>query len=328
VDRRRALGVALVVLSACAFGSGALFAKPVYALGVDWHVLSSWRFLFGALAAWAWLLLAPGAREGLRRLSRRAALVALALGVLYVGNSGTYYAGLETVSASLAALIVYVYPAVVAVLTLRFGRRLEGRRAWAGLALALTGVGLSVGGIPAGAAPPLLGLTLIVLSPLIYSVWIVLAARLSGERRSGHVLGGAEAAATTALIMTATAAVYWASALVVGREVLPAAVPAAAWPGLLGVGVIATFVAMQAFYAGAQRVGAAQASLLSTVEPIWTILLAWLLLAERLGAVQLLGGAFVILGVVLAQLPAASIRKLGRGPLPAEAGGPVADRAG
>ena len=38
---------------------------------------------------------------------------------------------------SLAALIVYIYPALVAVMSLRFGRRLEGRRAWFALALAL-----------------------------------------------------------------------------------------------------------------------------------------------------------------------------------------------
>ena len=63
--------------------------------------------------------------RGLRGLDRRAVVAALGLGVLYVGNSGTYYAALETVSPSLAALIVYLYPAIVAVLSLRFGHRLQ-----------------------------------------------------------------------------------------------------------------------------------------------------------------------------------------------------------
>jgi drug/metabolite transporter (DMT)-like permease len=308
VDRPRAFGIALVLVSACAFGSGALFAKPVYAAGVDWHVLSSWRFLFGALLAWAWLLVVPGGRAGLRRLAPRAIAVSLGLGVLYTGNSGTYYAGLETVPASLAALIVYVYPALVAVLSLRFGRRLEGRRAWLALGLALIGVVLSVGGIPSGTAPPATGLVLIIASPVIYAFWIILAARLSGERRDKTVTRqttatdpGAEAAAATALIMTATAVAWWISALAVGRDVLPWDVPGAAWPGLFGVGAVATFVAIQAFYAGAQRIGAANAALVSTIEPIWTISLAALLFAEHLAPVQLVGGALIIGGVVLAQ---------------------------
>ena len=105
----------------------------------------------------------------------------VALGALYVGNSGTYYAGLETVPPSLAALIVYIYPALVAVLSLRFGTRLQGRRAWLALALALVGVVLSLGGIDPDDAPPI-GARSWSCSPVIYSVWIVLSARLSGER--------------------------------------------------------------------------------------------------------------------------------------------------
>jgi drug/metabolite transporter (DMT)-like permease len=309
VDRRRAFGIALVLVSACAFGSGPLFAKPVYAAGVDWHVLSAWRFLTGAALAWAWLLVIPGGRAGLRRLAPRAVAVSLGLGVLYTGNSGTYYAGLETVPASLAALIVYIYPALVAVLTLRFGRRLEGRRAWFALGLALVGVALSVGGIPSGSAPPALGLALVIVSPVIYAFWIVLAARLSGERRSEEATAGAEAAAATALITSATAATWWLTALLAGRDVLPWQVPAAAWPGLLGIGAVATFVAIQTFYAGAQRIGAANAALVSTVEPIYTIVLAALLFGESLAPLQLLGGALIIGGVVLAQTGPVALRR-------------------
>jgi drug/metabolite transporter (DMT)-like permease len=299
VDRRRALGVALVLVSACGFGSGALFAKPVYAEGVSWHVLLAWRFLVGAALAWAFLLASPGRRRGLLALDRRAVVVALALGVLYVGNSGTYYAGLESVDASLAALIVYIYPALVAVLSLRIGRPLEGARAWIALGLALAGVALTVGGMDPTNAPPLGALLLIVASPVIYAVWIVLAARLSGERRAGGDdaaapdsagAAGAAASAATALMMTSTATVYWVTALAAGQPVGPASIPAAAWPGVLAIGAVATFLAIQGFYAGAQRVGAAQAALLSTIEPLWTIGLAALLLHENLSPVQLAAG--------------------------------------
>jgi drug/metabolite transporter (DMT)-like permease len=304
MDRRRLTGVALILASAAGFGSGSLFAQPVYAAGVDWLVLSAWRFLFGAGLTWGWLLVSEGRRAGLWRLDRRTIVAALALGVLYVGNSGSYYAGLQTVSPSLAALIVYVYPALVAVLSLRFGRRLEGRRAWLALGVALVGVALSVGGIDASQAPPLDGLLLVIVSPVIYSIWIVLSARLSGERqdsvgaRSGD---GAAATTATALMMTTTAAAYWLLALVTGRPVLPGEVPGEAWFGLVGVGVLATFVAIQAFYAGAQRVGAAQAALISTVEPIWTIALAGILFGIALTPVQLAGGALILGGVLIAQ---------------------------
>lgn len=311
MDRRRLTGIALILASAAGFGSGSLFAQPVYAAGVDWLVLSAWRFLFGAALTWGWLLLSPGRRRGLRRLGRRTLIVTIALGVLYVGNSGSYYAGIESVSPSLAALIVFIYPALVAVLSLRFGRRLEGRRAWFALGVALVGVALSLGGIDPADAPPLSGLLLVVASPVIYSIWIVLAARLSGEREDtvgDQAEDGASAAAATALMMTATAAVYWSAATSTGRAVQPDVVPGEAWFGLVGVGVLSTFVAIQAFYAGAQRIGAAQAALISTVEPIWTIALAAILFGIALTPVQLAGGVLILLGVLIAQTGPGSAR--------------------
>jgi drug/metabolite transporter (DMT)-like permease len=304
MPRAVAIGIALTVVSAFAFGSGALFAKPVYAEGVGWHPLMAWRFLVGASLAWAWLALNPRTRAGLLRMRRRDIAVAVALGILYTGNSATYFAALETVSASLGALIVYIYPAIVAVISLQVGQPLRGRRAWGALALALSGVALAVGNIDPTNAPPIEGLVLMVASPIIYSVWIVLSARLSGEGRTGtgaDAPGGVDPLAAGAVMLTATATTYWVSALALGQPVLPAQIPEGAWFGLIGVGVVSTFIAVLAFYAGAHRIGAARASIVSTVEPIWTIVLASLLFAETLGPLQLVGGAMILIGVVIAQ---------------------------
>ena len=308
---RLVLGILLTVVSAFGFGSGALFAKPVYAAGVDWHTLMTWRFTLGAALSWAWVAASPRGRGAVGSLDRRAVLVAIGLGVLYTGNSSTYFAGLETVPASLAALIVYIYPAIVAVIALRFGRRLEGRRAWGALALALTGVALAVGNVDPTAVPPTTGLLLMVASPVIYAVWIVLSARLAGERRSGVGHGGADSVDPTAagaVMISATATAFWVSALVVGRPVLPGQIPPDAWGGIAGVGIVSTFIAIQAFYAGAHRIGAARASLVSTVEPIWTIALAGILFGERLTPLQLVGGALILAGVVIAQTGPARFR--------------------
>ncbi len=305
MDRRRLEGTLLIVVSAASFGSGALFAKPVYAEGIGWLTLLAWRFAIAATLSWAWLLLDRGRRAGLRRLDRRRLVVSLVLGLVYLGNSGTYYAALESVSASLAALIVYIYPAIVAVLTLKLGRPLEGRQAWLALGLALLGVVLAIGGIPTGAAPPLVGLLQTIASPVIYSIWIVAQARLAGERadRVGDAsLAGTGSATAAALMMTATAAGFWLIALAGGAPVEPERIPGGAWPGILAVAVISTFVSIQTFSAGSRRIGAAQASLISTVEPVWTICLAALFLGERLGPIQLVGGLLVIGGVLVAQL--------------------------
>ncbi len=313
MDRRRTVGIALAVSSACGYGSGPLFAKGVYAAGLDWLALLHWRFLIGLAISWTWLLLQPAARAALRRLSAPRATALFLLGAFFVGNAATYYAALETISASLAALIVYVYPALVAVLMLRFGHTLAGRRPWAALGIVTLGVALTIGGITGRPHP--LGLALAVASPIIYAVYIVLAARLAGERRGSTAdarSGGSGAetppAVAAAVMMTGTAVVISIVAAAAREPVLPWQVPADAWLGLLGIAVFSTALAVQAFYAGTARIGAAQASLVSTIEPVFTITLATLFLGERLAPLQLLGGAFVIGGVILAETqPGATI---------------------
>ncbi len=315
MDRERLIGIALVIISACGYGSGPLFAKPAYGAGVDWLTLLAWRFLFASVVSWGWLLMWPAQRRALRNLPRRRLVVLILLGIFFVGNSGTYFAGLEYVSASLAALIVYMYPALVAVMTLRFGRRLEGRRAWGALALATFGVVLAVGGIDPNQPVEPIGLVLMISSPIIYAVWIVLAGRLAGERSRQRAGDAAlvpphdsesteqtrDAAPTAAIMLSATAAAWWLIALTTKHPVMPDQIPSDAWVPLIGVGIVSTAIALQAFYAGARRIGAAQASLVSTVEPIYTIIFAALLFGERLTPVQLVGGGFVIIGVLIAQ---------------------------
>ena len=307
MDRRRLLGIALAAASACGYGSGPLFAKSVYGAGIDWLALLFWRFLIGGALVWAWTLLLRDNREALLALSRRRVLALLGLGAFFVGNASTYYASLQYVSASLAALVVYIYPALVAVLSIRWGHGLQGRRPWAALALVTAGVALTIGGIETHAEP--IGIVLIVASPIIYSVYIILAARLAGERRgetAASRTGGAGAetrpAVASSLMISGTFAVVAVMAVAAGEPVLPGQVPADAWFGLVGIAVFSTALAISAFYAATARIGAAQTALVSTVEPVWTITLATLFFDERLGPLQLLGGALVIGGVVLAQM--------------------------
>jgi drug/metabolite transporter (DMT)-like permease len=307
VDRRRLFGVALIVASAVGFGSGTILSKPIYATGLDWLQLLAWRFTIGAAVAWTWILMSPARRASLRRLNRRPALIAVGLGVWFTGNAGTYYAGLETVPASLAGILVYLYPATVAVLSVRFATRLAGRRPWIALGIALVGVVLALGGIDVATAPPITGIALVLASPLIYAGWIVLSARLAGERsdRLAHESdssGGVDDAATaSALMISATAAVFVVAALVARRPVLPGDIPGDAWPLLVAIGFASTFLGIQAFYAGARRIGAAQAALISTIEPLTIVALAWLALHETLSPIQLIGAALIIVGVLIAQ---------------------------
>ena len=308
MDRRRALGVGLVLVAGVCFASGSVLATLAYRTGLDWLNVMWWRFLVGALLAWAWVLWSPQRRSGLMAMPRRQIVIALGLGAIYAGNAGTYYAGIETVPAALAGVLVYVYPVIVALLSLRFATRLPGRRPYLALLLAIAGVVLTVGGLNGASGVPVTGLALILASAAIYSVWIVLSARLSGERRdrlgaeAPDAAGPArDAAVTTAVMMAATAIVFGSLSLASGHAIDPRSVPSAAWPYLVCIGVLASFLAIQTLYAGARRIGAAQAALVSTTEPVFIIALSYAFLGQALGPLQLLGAALILVAVLVAQ---------------------------
>ena len=308
MDGRRATGIALVLISAVGFGSASVLTRPIYDTGLGWLGLVTWRFLIGAALAWLWVAASAHRRSAVRHLSRRQIAVTIGLGALFTGNAGTYYAALETLPVPLASVLVYTYPVIVALLSLRFATRLPGRRPWAALALAMTGVVLTLGGIDVTTAPPVEGIVLVMLSSLIVSIWTVASARLSGERRDrlGHEDAGTtrstgDAAVTTAIMITSSAIVFSGMSVAGGGSMDPADVPAAAWPGVFAIGFLASFLAIQAFYAATRRIGAAQAALLATVEPVIIIVLAWVFLGQRLEPIQMVGAILIIVSVIVAQ---------------------------
>jgi drug/metabolite transporter (DMT)-like permease len=307
MDRRRIVGIGLGALAGAAYGTGPLFFKAyVFPAGVDWIAMLVWRFAFATLVSWVWLFAQPRARAALSTLDRRTVARLLFTGAFFIVNASVYYAAIERIDISLVALLMSIYPALVAVVSLRLGYRFEGRLAWGSLAIVILGTALTVGGI--NPHTDQLGIILALLSPVAYAIYIVITAWMAGER-PGQTADmrsrgkGAEVSPPVAgaIMMTGT----WIATLILGiatREpILPTQIPTAAWPGLIGIGLFAAAVAIQAFYASAARIGAAQASLMATVEPIVVIFLGITFLNEAFTPIRVVGAAVVLVGVLLAQ---------------------------
>jgi drug/metabolite transporter (DMT)-like permease len=181
------------------------------------------------------------------------------------------------------ALLLYTFPALVALLSWLVLRHPLSRLQLLALGLALLGSLLTIG--RAGDGAPL-GIALGLLAALIYSVYILVGARLPAD---------VTPTASTALVTTSAAAVYALVAAVRGVH-LP--VTTGGWAAIAAVAVIGTVLAIVFFLAGLERLGAVKASVYSTLEPAFTLLLAALLLGEPVTALRLAGGA-LILGAVL-----------------------------
>jgi len=71
------------------------------------------------------------------------------------------------------------------------------------------------------------------------------------------------------------------------------------WFAMTGIVLIATVVPVVTFLAGLEMIGPTNAAMLSTLEPVVTVLLAAWLLQEQLTTVALLGGSLILFAVLL-----------------------------
>lgn len=276
----RTVGVALVAVSAASFGAMAIFARTAYDGGAD---VTAVLFLRFALAApcMAVLLRRQG---GVWPRGKVLAGLALMGGAGYVGQSLSYFTALTLASASLVALLLYAYPAIVTVASAVFLRtRLTPVRVGA-LGLALAGTALMVG--PELSGRPL-GVALGAAAAVIYSAYILAGSRLTPQ-------AGALASSTVVIV---SAAAVFAVIAAVQRPSFPATTTG--WAAVVAIAVVSTVVAITTFFAGMERLGASDASTLSTIEPMVTVALAWAVLGERLSLPQFTGGALVLGAVVI-----------------------------
>jgi len=273
--------------SGAAFGAMAIFGKLAYGEGATVGTLLAVRFVLAAALFWT-LVLAGGAVHEVRALSRRDVGVGLALGACgYALQSGCYFAALQRIDASLLSLLLYTFPAIVAVAAVALGReRIDGRRV-AALGLSFGGLVLVVAGAGAGALDPL-GAALGLGAAVVYSTYILV---------SDGVVARVAPRVLSALVCTGAAATLTVGSALLG-QLRPGELTAAGWGWLACLAVVSTVASISLFFAGLRRVGPTTASILATVEPLVTVLLAFLVFGERLGAVQLAGGALVLAAVL------------------------------
>ncbi|HEX6390678.1 MAG TPA: EamA family transporter, partial [Solirubrobacteraceae bacterium] len=286
----RSSGTLMCLGSGAAFGAMAIFGKLAYDEGANVATLLTVRFTIAALLFWG-LVAAVRAFGDVRALSRRDTALGLALGAFgYTAQAACYFAALERIDASLLSLLLYTFPAIVAAAAVALGRERLAARRLAALVIASSGLVLVVAGAGTGALDAA-GVALGVGAAVVYSTYILVSEGVAGRVRP-QVLAALVCTGAAAMLTVATSAI---------GQLHPGALTAAGWGWLAAVAVVSTVVAVSLFFAGLRRVGPTTASILSTVEPLVTVLLAFLVFGEMLGAIQIVGGAFVLAAVFVLQ---------------------------
>lgn len=279
-------GTVLCLVSAVGFGVGPLFAKAAYADGASVPTVLAARFAIAAVLLWALVAWRRPPMPGRRVLLGCAVLGAVG----YAAQAGLYYGSLTRIDASLAALVVSVYPALVTLLAVVLHRRRPGNRQL--VALACTGLGLLLllgsGGL--GAADTL-GVLLVLGAAVGYAVYLTITAALPD---------GLDLMVLSAVLCTSAAVSLAAAGAATGTLRAPSHASSWGWIALLAV--FSTVLAISTLLAGVRSLGAATAAIVSCAEPAVTVAATAVVYGEHLTAVQLAGGLMVLVSIAVLHL--------------------------
>ena len=285
------VGLWLAIGGTALFALKSIFIKFAYAYGVDTTTLLTLRMLL-ALPFYAgmliWLLRKPDAIKPVPR----ELLMLFGLGFMgYYLASWLDMEGLQYISAQLERLTLYTYPIMTTLLGWVFLREKITRQ----IVMALT---LTYGGILLlyaheakwNAGNAALGVTLVTLAALTFAFYVVFSKRLIGKL--GSLL-------FTSLAMLASTGFIFVHFLATHPLADLGRLPLPVWGYALLLSVFSTLVPSFMVSEAIHRIGAAKTSIVGTVGPVITILLAVWLLGEPFGWFHLAGMALVMVGVSL-----------------------------
>jgi drug/metabolite transporter (DMT)-like permease len=273
----------LVLYSALGFGLLPIFALLAYRGGINVITLLAVRFVLSGIVLFGFLL--ASGRLMLRKLASVLPGL-LGLGVCYTLQSGFYFSAVRYITASLASILLYSYPAFVCLLAFLVEREKLTARTLAALIVSLAGVVLVLGSSLGAASPA--GVLLALGAAAVYSLYITLANR---------VLRRVDPLSALAVVTLVTSAVYVGLGLAAGR--LSFAFAPSSWMPIALMIAVSTLLAIPAFFRGIEILGSSRASIVSMTEPLFTIGASILLFGDRLGWQQVVGGALVLGGTVM-----------------------------
>ncbi len=248
------------------------------------------RFVLASAALWP---LARWLRPGVRIAPEDRPRVLL-LGVLAVPlNQGLFLIGMQWASASHAALLYALTPAAVVLIEAIAARRAPGARESAGITLAFLGVltlllqrGLHFD------RHSVAGDAILLVAVGAWALYLVAGRRLIG--RYGPLTVTAEALGVGTLI-------YLPIGLLAALHFDPRPISPGGWAGLAYLAWLTSAVNYVVWYWGLAYLRPHTVALLTNLQPLVTVAMAWVLLHEPLPAGFALSTALVLGGVWLAQ---------------------------
>lgn len=298
--RRPLLGYAMVLAATCMWGINGSVSKAILGEGLSSPRLTEVRSTGAAIV----LVLALALTQPWRLRVRRGELLFLAaFGILGLAAvQWLYFFAIHRLDIGIALLIQYLAPVLIALWAVFVVKEKVRRRIWVAIILSLGGLSLVVD-LRHGFSLDALGTAAALGAAVAFATYILLAEHAVGTRDPVSLLG----------LGFVVAALFWAIVqpwwsfpvgIVDERAHLDGALvelTTPVWLLMLTMIVVGTIVPFLLLVGALRHISATRAGVTAMFEPVAGALVAYALLGESLSGVQLVGGAIVLAGILLAQ---------------------------
>ncbi|MFL5730374.1 MAG: DMT family transporter [Cytophagaceae bacterium] len=286
---RSYLGAVLTFMGAICFSAKAVMVKLAYTYQVDTLSLLTLRMLI-SLPFFAGIAIYSNRKNPGTNLTVKDWLMVVILGVTgYYLASLFDFEGLRFISAGLERLILFVYPTLVVVLSAIFFKKKIGGKEY--LALSLTYIGIAVvflGDLNLHQKDLWLGAGLIFGSAFTYAVYLMGSGELIPK------LGSMRYTSYAMIVSTAAVCIHY----VCSSEIKLFSFSREVYILSTVMAVFSTVIPAMLLSEGIRMIGSGRASIIGSVGPVSTILLAYIFLGEDISFIQIIGTILVLAGVL------------------------------
>lgn len=276
-------GLIYIIISSISFGIIPLLAKLAYNQGVDTFSVLTLRFIFASIFLLIYLLY----KKISLKLNVKQVLLIILLG--FIGYSGTVvcsFVAYNYISVGLVTMILYLYPAIVTVLSFFIYKEKLQSKKIISLMMSLIGILLLIGGVNTRLNP--LGVFYSLLASICYSIYVIGLCHSEVKKLNTFVM----------TFYVSLVSIFSAVGLGLYTGQLNFKVNLYSIICIVLLALISTVFALMAFIKGVKIVGPSKASICSNLEPIVSMASGYFILNQKVYINQIIGSAFVI-GAIL-----------------------------
>ncbi len=288
-------GYIYAALSSSSYGINA-FAPILYAVGLTTNTVLFYRYLFATLLTVGLMFF----NKESFRLTLKELLLIGPMGMLFAYSSWSLFEAYKYMGVSLSATVLFVYPAMVAILMWIFFREKPGKITLFAIPIVFLGIVLlDFEGITQGTSSPI-GMAIVLSSALSYAIYMVVVQKSCLSNMSSTKLSFYSLVFGLLFYIIMTGFCTQVQPIGSTRE----------WCVLLALALFPSLISMSTMAKAIKLVGSTATAVLGAFEPIASVLIGVCLYAERPAVLSWIG-MFIILTSVTAVVAQNRIVRIG-----------------